>query len=145
MRGLIQRVASARVEVDGRTVGEIEHGILLFLAVQKHDGEAEVRKLLDRVLAYRVFGDANGQMNLSLRDVAGGLLIVSQFTLAANTRKGLRPSFSAAAQPADAECLYDRFVAMARDAHPVVAAGRFAAHMDVHLVNDGPVTFLLEV
>lgn len=145
MRGLIQRVASARVEVAGNTIGEIGPGILLLLAVQKEDGDAQARKLLERVLAYRIFGDQNGHMNLSLTDVAGGLLVVSQFTLAANTHKGLRPSFSPAAPPAEAEALYDRFVAMARDTHPVVAAGRFAADMQVHLVNDGPVTFLLEV
>lgn len=144
MLGLIQRVSEARVVVDGETVGEIERGILLLLGIQKHDQSAAVGKLLNKVLAYRIFPDDGGQMNLNLGDVGGGLLIVSQFTLAANTNKGLRPSFSSAAPPDLAEPLYDEFVAQARASHPVVATGRFGADMKVHLVNDGPVTFSLE-
>lgn len=143
MIGLIQRVSEARVVVDGDVVGEIRRGLLLFLGVERDDDEHSAEKLLGKVLAYRVFPDDAGQMNLSLADTGGGLLVVSQFTLAANTRKGLRPSFSSAAAPELAEQIYDGFVSRAHTLHPTVAAGKFGADMKVHLVNDGPVTFLL--
>lgn len=146
MLGLIQRVSEARVIVAGETVGEIKRGILLLLGVQKDDDTATIDKLLNKILAYRIFGDDEGHMNLSLKDVGGELLIVSQFTLAADTKKGLRPSFSSAAPPDAAEAIYDEFVARAirvqGDRH--VQTGRFGADMKVQLVNDGPVTFLLE-
>jgi D-tyrosyl-tRNA(Tyr) deacylase len=144
MRGLIQRVSHACVVVDGEVVGEIERGLLLLLGVQKADTPQQIDKLLNKVIAYRVFPDTAGHMNLSLADVQGGLLIVSQFTLAADTQKGLRPSFSAAMPPADAEILYDDFVARARTRCSAVATGIFGADMAVRLENDGPVTFLLE-
>ena len=143
MKGLIQRVSQARVEVDGLTVGEVAQGLVLFLGVEKQDNPAVGLKLLDRVLGYKVFPDTQSHMNLSLLDVGGSLLVVSQFTLAADTRKGRRPSFSAAAPPAEAEAIYDDFVSAATERCPT-ASGRFGADMQVHLVNDGPVTFLLE-
>lgn len=130
--------------IDDDTVGQISRGILLLLGVEKHDGVGNIDKMVGKVLSYRIFPDANDQMNLCLKDVDGGLLIVSQFTLAANTNKGLRPSFSAAAPPDVAERLYDEFVRRARAAHRAVETGRFGADMKVHLVNDGPVTFLLQ-
>lgn len=144
MRGLIQRVASAAVEVEGKTVGAIDRGLLLLLGVEKADTQAQADKLLDKVLAYRVFPDAEGKMNLNVQQAGGGLLVVSQFTLAADTSRGLRPGFSTAAAPADAECLYDYFVSQLQARHAPVATGVFAANMQVSLVNDGPVTFLLE-
>ncbi len=124
--------------------GEIDRGILLLLGVQKHDNPQNMEKLLNKVLAYRIFGDENGHMNLSLTDVGGELLIVPQFTLAADTKKGLRPSFSSAAPPEMAEGLFDQFVALAELKCDRVATGVFGADMKVALVNDGPVTFLLE-
>lgn len=142
MIGLIQRVAHASVVVDGEEVGAVERGLLLLLGVQKDDGEAEAMKLLNKVVNYRVFGDDNGHMNLSLKDIGGELLVVSQFTLAADTKKGLRPSFSSAAPPEEAERLYDFFVEKALAECPV-ATGRFGADMKVSLMNDGPVTFTL--
>ena len=142
--GLIQRVSSANVIVAGETVGEIERGILLLLGVEKQDNAQNIEKLLNKVLAYRIFGDEKGHMNLSLTDVGGDLLVVSQFTLAANTKKGLRPSFSSAASPELAEGLYDEFVGLARTRGGRVATGVFGADMKVSLVNDGPVTFMLE-
>lgn len=144
MLGLIQRVSEASVRVDNETTGEIGRGLLLLLGVQQHDDEESAQKLLDKVVAYRVFPDEAGHMNLSLLDVAGELLIVSQFTLAADTRKGLRPSFSSAAAPDQAERLYDHFVESARSRLGGVQSGVFGANMQVSLVNDGPVTFLLE-
>ncbi len=143
MRGLIQRVSEATVEVSGEAVGHIEQGLLLLLAVEKQDTAANVERLLDRVLSYRVFADAEQHMNLSLTDVGGALLVVSQFTLAADTRKGRRPSFSSAAPPELARRLYDSFIAESRD-RCNTQAGQFGADMQVHLINDGPVTFLLE-
>ncbi len=145
MRGLIQRVARASVEVDGEVVGAIDQGILLLLGVERGDDAGTVQRLLDKVLSYRIFPDPDGKMNLSLRDVRGGLLIVSQFTLAADTQKGLRPSFSRAAEPQLGRQLYDLFLTRARESHPVVQAGRFGADMQVSLVNEGPVTFVLDV
>lgn len=144
MIALIQRVSAARVEVDGATVGAIGPGLLALIGVQPGDGEAQVQRLLERVLGYRVFADAEGRMNRSLSDVGGGLLLVSQFTLAADTRSGMRPGFSTAAAPAEAERWFNRLVELARARHPGVETGRFGAHMQVHLVNDGPVTFRLE-
>jgi D-tyrosyl-tRNA(Tyr) deacylase len=142
--GLIQRVSEASVVIDDDVVGNIEHGILLLLGVEKNDDVASAARLSNKVLSYRIFPDARGQMNLSLKDVNGGLLVVSQFTLAANTKKGLRASFSSAAPPEVAEALYDEFVRQARSIHGKVDTGRFGADMKVHLINDGPVTFLLQ-
>lgn len=143
MIGLIQRVTSARVEVDEATVGAIGPGLLVFVGVEKGDNEQKANRLLQRLLGYRVFSDADGKMNLSLQDTGGGLLLVSQFTLAADTNKGMRPSFSLAAPPLEGRRLFDYLVAQAEQAHPEVAAGEFAADMQVSLVNDGPVTFWL--
>lgn len=145
MIALIQRVSEARVEVDGDVVGSIDAGLLALVAVQPEDGEAQAQRLLERVLGYRVFADAEGRMNRSLSDTAGGLLLVSQFTLAADTRSGTRPGFSTAAAPAEAERWFDRLVEIAKKRHTRVETGRFGAHMKVHLINDGPVTFWLEV
>ena len=144
MLGLIQRVSSASVVIDYETVGEIDQGILSLLGVQKHDAMGSADKLLRKVLNYRMFSDPEGKMNLSLSDINGGLLIVSQFTLAADTKKGLRPSFSSAAPPEQAENLYNHFVSHATQQHLKVQNGRFGADMQVCLVNDGPVTFMLE-
>ncbi len=144
MIALIQRVSTAHVEVDGETVGAIDAGLLALIAVQPGDGEAQTERLVERMLGYRVFPDADGRMNRSLAETGGGLLLVSQFTLAADTRKGTRPGFSTAAAPADAERWFGRLVEQARKRHPRVEIGRFGAHMKVHLVNDGPVTFWLE-
>lgn len=145
MRALIQRVREARVEVDGACVGEIGQGLLALVGVQPEDDAASVQRLLQRLLNYRVFSDADGKMNLSLRDVQGGLLLVSQFTLAADTRSGLRPSFSTAAPPAQGRELFELLLSEARAQHAPVASGRFGADMQVQLINDGPVSFLLEV
>lgn len=145
MKGLIQRVRHARVTVEGEITGQIEGGILLLLGVEKGDDEATADKLLQKVLKYRIFADADDKMNLSLADTGGGLLVVSQFTLVADTRKGLRPSFSSGATPAEGERLYDYFVEQAKLIHKPVATGRFGADMKVELLNDGPVTFLLEM
>ena len=144
MKGLNQRVRHARVEVDGKTVGAIDQGLLVLVGVEREDDRAKADKLLGKLLAYRVFADDEGRMNRSLSDIGGGLLLVSQFTLAADTRSGLRPSFSSAAPPALGEELYEYLLAQARLRHPQVACGRFGANMQVHLQNDGPVTFLLE-
>ena len=140
---LIQRVRQARVVVDGETVGEIGQGLLAFLGLQKEDTPKSVEDTLERMLSYRVFADSDDKMNLSIRDIKGGLLLVSQFTLAADTRRGLRPSFSSAMDPQEAKRLYDHMVELARAKHDDVASGRFAADMQVELVNDGPVTFIL--
>ena len=145
MIALIQRVTEARVEVAGEVVGALGPGLLALVAVQPGDGEAQVERMLERLLGYRVFGDAQGRMNRSLADTGGGLLLVSQFTLAADTDKGMRPSFTSAAPPALAQALFERLLARARERHPQVETGRFGAHMKVALVNDGPVTFRLEV
>lgn len=144
MLGLIQRVKHASVVVDKKVVGEIGQGILLLLGVEKADTEASADKLLDKVLAYRIFADQDNKMNCNVQQINGGVLVVSQFTLAADTRKGLRPSFSSAAPPAQAEQLYDYFVARMRERHSQVATGIFAADMQVSLLNDGPVTFMLK-
>jgi D-aminoacyl-tRNA deacylase len=144
MIALIQRVSEASGEVDGAIVGAIGSGLLALVAVQPGDGEAQAQRLLERMLGYRVFGDAQGRMNRSLTDTGGGLLLVSQFTLAADTRSGMRPGFSTAAAPAEAERWFNRMVELARQRHPGLETGRFGAHMKIRLVNDGPVTFWLE-
>ncbi|WP_339844147.1 D-aminoacyl-tRNA deacylase [uncultured Halopseudomonas sp.] len=145
MKVLLQRVSSARVEVADEVVGAIAQGLLVLVGVEPEDSQASADKMLKRLLDYRVFNDPQGRMNLSLRDIDGGLLLVSQFTLAADTRKGRRPGFSTAAPPEQAAALFDYLLERARTQHSVVASGRFGADMQVHLVNDGPVTFLLEV
>jgi D-aminoacyl-tRNA deacylase len=145
MIGLLQRVASASVTIDGEVVGEIGPGLLVLLGVARGDGGREADRLLERLLGYRVFDDGEGRMNRSLLDTGGALLVVSQFTLVAETRKGTRPGFSSAAPPAEGQRLYEYFVAAARTRVAEVATGRFGAHMAVRLVNDGPVTFWLEV
>jgi D-tyrosyl-tRNA(Tyr) deacylase len=144
MKGLLQRVRGARVEIEGQAVGAIDQGLLVLVAVEPSDTQANADKLLHKLLNYRVFSDDEGKMNLSLKDVGGGLLLVSQFTLAADTKGGLRPSFSTAAPPALGEALFDYLRLQAQQLHGMVASGRFGADMQVHLVNDGPVTFLLQ-
>ncbi|MCF8984349.1 D-tyrosyl-tRNA(Tyr) deacylase [Pseudomonas syringae] len=144
MKGLLQRVQSARVEVGTEVVGAIEQGILVLVGIEPQDTRASADKLLHKLLNYRVFSDAEGKMNLSLREVGGGLLLVSQFTLAADTKSGLRAGFSKAAPPALGAELFDYLLSQARIAHPTVAAGQFGADMQVHLINDGPVTFLFD-
>ncbi len=143
MQALLQRVRNARVGIEGQTAGEIGPGLLVFLGLEPGDDEATGMALLERVLKYRVFSDAEGRMNLSLRDTGGGLLLISQFTLAADTTKGLRPGFSTAMPPAEAEPLFNRLFERIAAEHEPVAGGRFGADMQVSLVNDGPVTFLL--
>ncbi|WP_299731796.1 D-aminoacyl-tRNA deacylase [uncultured Endozoicomonas sp.] len=145
MKGLIQRVKHASVVVDGETVGQINEGILLLLGVEKQDTEATADKLLEKVLKYRIFSDEQGKMNLGLKDAGGELMVVSQFTLVADTRKGLRPGFSSGATPEQGEKLYDYFVQRARSLHNGVATGQFGADMKITLLNDGPVTFMLDV
>lgn len=145
MIALVQRVTQARVVVDGATVGAIDTGLLVFVCAEPADTAAHAERLVAKLLALRIFGDAQGKMNLNLQDVAGGLLLVSQFTLAADTSGGNRPSFTNAAPPEEGQRLYEYFVAQAKAAHPVVQTGRFAADMKVHLVNDGPVTIPLIV
>jgi D-aminoacyl-tRNA deacylase len=142
---LLQRVAQARVEVAGEVIGRIDHGLLMLVCAEPADTEAVAAKLVDKVLKLRIFGDEAGKMNRSVQDVQGGLLIVSQFTLAADTRSGNRPGFSGAAPPALGLQLYEAVLRLARERHPVVQAGRFGADMQVHLVNDGPVTIPLRL
>ena len=143
MIALIQRVLEARVTVAGQTVGEIGPGLLALLAVEKGDAPANAARMVERLLGYRVFSDTEGRMNLSLADTGGELLLVSQFTLAADTAKGMRPSFTPAATPEDAERLFNEVVALAKRSHPKVATGVFGAEMSVSLINHGPVTFRL--
>lgn len=143
MIGLLQRVAEARVEVGGDLVGTIGPGLLVLVGVERGDGETQADRLLERLLGYRVFADAEGKMNLSVREIGGGLLLVPQFTLAADTGKGMRPSFTPAASPTEGERLFGYLVEQARHRHAPVAIGRFGAHMRVSLTNDGPVTFWL--
>ena len=144
MIGLLQRVSRARVSVDGETCGEIGRGLLVLAAVERGDGEAQARRLAERIVGYRIFPDAEGRMNRSLEDVGGELLLVSQFTLAADTRKGARPGFSKAATPEEGRRLFDRLVAEAQALGVPVATGVYGANMDVELVNSGPVTILLQ-
>ena len=145
MKALLQRVSRASVSVDRTVVAEINAGLLVFLGLDRNDGESVAARLVDKVLNYRLFADVQGRMNCSVRDVAGGVLLVSQFTLSADTRKGLRPSFSSAMPPGEAEPLYRKTVELFRQEYPNISAGIFAADMQVSLVNDGPVTFLLEI
>jgi D-aminoacyl-tRNA deacylase len=142
---LLQRVSQAEVEVDARIVGAIRTGLLVLVGVQRGDSEGQADRLLERLLTYRVFPDENGRMNRSLQDIGGELLLVSQFTLAADTSKGTRPGFSPAAEPAEGRRLFDYLISRARQRHGVVQTGAFGAHMQVRLTNDGPVTFWLEV
>ncbi len=144
MIALIQRVLSAHVDVDGEALGSIGPGLLALVAVQPDDGEVQTRRMLARLLGYRVFADPAGRMNRSLHDTSGGLLLISQFTLAADTHSGMRPSFTSAAPPEHARLWFDRLLELARAEHPQVETGRFGAHMQVQLVNDGPVTFWLD-
>ncbi len=143
MIALIQRVAQAEVRVQDRIAGAIGRGVLAFIGVQKEDTESDADRLLERVLTYRIFPDELGRMNQDVRAIGGAVLLVSQFTLAADTRSGTRPGFSTAAPPERARQLFDQLVARARAAHPVIATGEFGADMQVSLVNDGPVTFWL--
>jgi D-tyrosyl-tRNA(Tyr) deacylase len=145
MIALLQRVTAAQVVVDGATIGAIDGGLMVLVCAEKGDSEREADQLLSKLLAYRVFSDEAGKMNRSVADVAGGVLLVPQFTLAADTNSGTRPSFSPAAAPADGKRLFDYFVAQARTRHGVVQTGQFGADMKVSLVNDGPVTFWLQV
>jgi D-tyrosyl-tRNA(Tyr) deacylase len=145
MIGLLQRVARAEVRVNTKIVGAIESGLLVLIGVERGDSEQQADRLLERLLTYRVFPDDEERMNRSLQDVGGGLLLVSQFTLAADTRKGTRPGFSPAAEPQEGKRLFDYLVSRARERHKVVETGEFGAHMQVTLTNDGPVTFWLQV
>jgi D-aminoacyl-tRNA deacylase len=142
---MLQRVSQARVVVAGEIIGEIGAGLLVLVCAERGDSEVQADKLLAKILKLRIFGDDAGKMNHSVQDTGGGLLVVSQFTLAADTASGNRPGFSNAAPPDEGRRLYDYFVAQARAAHPVVQTGEFAAHMEVHLVNDGPVTIPLRI
>jgi D-tyrosyl-tRNA(Tyr) deacylase len=141
---LLQRVTRARVEVSTEIIATIKTGILVLVGVQADDDESTARYYVERLLNYRIFADSEGKMNLSLKDVDGGLLLVPQFTLAANTRKGRRPSFTSAANPRHGQQIFEAMVDFARTVHAQVECGRFAADMQLHLVNDGPVTFILD-
>jgi D-tyrosyl-tRNA(Tyr) deacylase len=145
MKALLQRVREARVDIGGRTVGAIEGGLLVLLCAERGDTDALAERMLAKILKLRIFGDEAGKMNRSVQDAGGGLLVVSQFTLAADVSGGNRPSFTQAAPPDEGRRLYERFVALARAAHPTVATGEFGADMQVHLVNDGPVTIPLQM
>src|SRR5437868_4646114 len=140
MIGLLQRVASAAVHVEGQQIGRIDRGLLVLIGVERGDAEAQADRLLERLLSYRVFPDSEGRMNRSLADIGGGLLLVPQFTLAADTRKGTRPGFSPAAEPQEGQRLFDYLLGRARQAHSAVQTGAFGANMQVSLTNDGPVT-----
>jgi D-tyrosyl-tRNA(Tyr) deacylase len=140
----MQRVSEASVEVGGQSIAQIDQGLLVLVGVQADDDDSIARHFVTRLLNYRVFSDADGKMNLSLIDVAGGLLLVPQFTLAANTRKGRRPSFTSAAPPALGKSVFESMVAKASDEYPKVCSGQFGADMQVHLVNNGPVSFILD-
>ncbi len=144
MIGLLQRVSEASVSVGGDRIAEIGPGLLVLVAVEPDDGPADVARLAERILTYRVFSDADGRMNLSLENAGGELLLVPQFTLAANTKKGTRASFTKAASPAKGREYFERLLTACRERLPGTASGEFGAHMQVHLVNDGPVTFWLE-
>jgi D-tyrosyl-tRNA(Tyr) deacylase len=145
VKALLQRVAEARVDIAGRTVGAIEAGLLVLLCAERGDGDVLADRLLAKILKLRIFSDEAGKMNRSVQDIGGGLLVVSQFTLAADVSGGNRPSFTQAAPPEEGRRLYEYFVARARAAHPVVATGEFGADMQVRLVNDGPVTIPLQI
>lgn len=145
LKALIQRVSKASVAVDGDIVGEIDQGLLVLLGVERDDDQGKVFRMVRRLTAYRVFSDMAGKMNLSVEDIGGSLLVVSQFTLVADTSKGLRPGFSASAKPEQAKMLYEQFIEEVRKKNIHIESGRFAADMQVALVNDGPVTFMLEI
>ena len=145
MKALLQRVSGASVTVNSECVGEIEQGLLVLLGLDRGDDRAVADRMVDKLLAYRLFADGQGRMNCSVVDVHGGVLLVSQFTLSADTRQGLRPGFSSAMPPSEAARLYDYFLSRLQHCYPLVASGVFGADMQVSLVNDGPVTFLLEV
>lgn len=145
MVGLLQRVLDARVIVDGKTMGEIGQGLAVLVGIERNDNEQKANRLLDRLLGYRVFADETGRMNLSLHQTRGGLLLIPNFTLVADTQKGMRASFSPAATPGDGQRLFDYLDGLARMRHPRVQSGDFGAHMQVALTNDGPVTFWLRV
>lgn len=145
MIALIQRVATAHVMVAEQSVGRIEQGILALIGVERADTEIQADRLLERILTYRIFSDSAGKMNLSLRDIQGGLLLVPQFTLPADTRKGSRPSFTPAAPPQQGQQLFEYLYQRSQQSHPKVESGRFGADMQVHLINDGPVTFWLQI
>ncbi|CAN7497160.1 D-aminoacyl-tRNA deacylase [Variovorax paradoxus] len=145
MKAIVQRVASARVDIAGQTVGAIGAGLLVLLCAERGDADAMADRMLAKLLKLRIFSDEAGKMNRSVQDIGGGLLVVSQFTLAADVSGGNRPSFTQAAAPDEGRRLYDYFVDRARAAHPVVATGEFGADMQVHLVNDGPVTIPLQM
>lgn len=145
MIALLQRVTQASVSVEGQEIGRIQKGLMVLVCAERDDTEKEAQALLTKLLTYRVFSDAAGKMNLNLEQAGGALLLVPQFTLAADTRSGTRPSFTPAAPPDVAKKLFDYFVASARDAHAIVETGRFGADMQVSLINDGPVTFWLQV
>jgi D-tyrosyl-tRNA(Tyr) deacylase len=144
MKALIQRVQHARVEVDDKIVGDIRNGMLVLVGIDAHDTDDSVDALSDRLLKYRLFADDSGRMNLNIQQTNGGILLVSQFTLSADTKKGLRPGFSTAAKPEEGERLFNRVVQRIQQRHETVATGQFGANMQVTLQNDGPVTFLLE-
>jgi len=145
MIGLLQRVSKASIDVEGETIAAIGRGILVLVCAEPGDNETSANRLLERLLGYRIFPDAQERMNLSVKDVGGALMLVPQFTLAAETTKGMRPSFSSTAAPDIARALFERMVARARELHSSVANGRFGANMQVALINDGPVTFWLRV
>lgn len=145
MIALLQRVSRASVVVSGDTVGQIGAGLMVLVCAERNDTDAQAAALVNKLLSYRVFPDQDGKMNRSVADIEGGLLLVPQFTLAADTRSGTRPSFTPAAAPEDGRRLFDLFVAQARERHALVQTGVFGAHMEVSLVNDGPVTFWLQV
>ncbi len=145
MKALIQRVASSQVEVDGKTVGKIDKGLLVFLGLEKKDNELIADKMMSKIISYRVFPDENQKMNLSLKDIKGDVLIISQFTLAADTKNGTRAGFSTALPPIEAESLYDYFIYKIKESNLKIQSGIFGADMKVSLLNDGPVTFMLEV
>lgn len=145
MKAVLQRVRKARVEVNGTVIGQIDQGLLLLLCAEQGDTDALADRMLAKVLKLRIFADEAGKMNLSLQDVSGGLLVVSQFTLAADVSAGNRPGFTGAAAPAEGRRIYEYFVAQARKLHPLVQTGQFAADMQVHLVNDGPVTIPMQL
>jgi D-tyrosyl-tRNA(Tyr) deacylase len=144
MIGLLQRVSHASVSVEGSLIGKIDRGLVVFVGIEKNDSEANADRLLQRLLGYRVFADKQNKMNLSLLDVHGGLLLIPQFTLPADTRKGMRPSFSSAAPPEFGKRLFDYLLEKASESYELVEAGQFAADMQVTLTNDGPVTFWLQ-
>jgi D-tyrosyl-tRNA(Tyr) deacylase len=145
MKAILQRVANARVDIAGETVGAIDAGLLVLLCAERGDVDALADRMLAKILKLRIFSDEAGKMNRSVQDIGGGLLVVSQFTLAADVSGGNRPSFTGAAPPDEGRRLYEYFVAQARTAHPVVATGEFGADMQVHLLNDGPVTIPLQM